>query len=121
MDFLHATGKVIRSLLSAMGVFSEFERALIRKRQREGLALAKKTIRKVKEVRSNIKAWNTSRLEVDKKLTWRLGNVGLPSISSRTSLNLITASASASIAPQPITTPRSTISPSSCPYYIAPL
>ena len=29
-------------LLSVMGAFAEFERALIRERQREGIALAKK-------------------------------------------------------------------------------
>jgi len=35
----HAMGKL---LLSVMGAFAEFERALLRERQREGIAIAKK-------------------------------------------------------------------------------
>ena len=42
---LHFTGEdspMANLLLSVMGAFAEFERALIRERQREGIALAKK-------------------------------------------------------------------------------
>ena len=44
-DGLHFTGEdspMANLLLSVMGAFAEFERALIRERQREGIALAKK-------------------------------------------------------------------------------
>jgi len=43
---LHFTGEdspMANLLLSVMGAFAEFERAKIRERQREGIALAKKT------------------------------------------------------------------------------
>ena len=67
---LHFTGEdsaMSNLLLSVMGAFTEFERALIRERQREGIALAKKagvykgrkpslTPERVKELKARVKS-----------------------------------------------------------------
>lgn len=42
LTFTHEDNAMSKLLLSVMGAFAEFERSLIRERQREGIALAKK-------------------------------------------------------------------------------
>jgi DNA invertase Pin-like site-specific DNA recombinase len=67
LKFTSQDNAVSKFLLSVMGAFAEFERALIRERQREGIALAKRagvykgrkpslTPERVRELRSRVKA-----------------------------------------------------------------
>jgi DNA invertase Pin-like site-specific DNA recombinase len=56
-------------LLSVMGAFAEFERALIRERQREGIALAKQR----GAYRGRKKALSTEQIEKLQKLQKRAG------------------------------------------------
>ena len=67
LTFTSRDNAMSKFLLSVMGAFAEFERALIRERQREGIALAKRagvykgrkpslTTERVKELRARVKA-----------------------------------------------------------------
>lgn len=67
LTFTSADNAMSKLLLSVMGAFAEFERALIRERQREGIALARKagvskgrrpslTSERIKELRQRVAA-----------------------------------------------------------------